>query len=169
MKKLLVIIGFLFVSYSCRSQELYIVIDTRDTVNMWCWVDSLPYSDYKKGEYKVEYFIKRKEIGIQYHGGGVLLNYEPYSDEKLQKWKNIKKLRTKKISVSQWKKLKRKENVRVVDGIEWVHSTPWDSIYRQMYEYYFHRGGMYIVDQKFTTQDSVQIRGVDYIDMKAEE
>ncbi len=166
MKKIVIITLSILSLYACKAQEeLYIIIDSRDTVNMKYSID--PNNNEKFiGKYTTEYFIYKDDPG-RWYGGGVVLKYWPYKDSVLKKWKNIKRLRAKNISVSEWKKLKKKSNTRVVDGLNWVHSTPWDTIYKELHQYYFY-GNMYVVDKRFTTQDSVQIRGVDYEDNRAQ-
>ncbi len=166
MKKIVIITTFLTFMISCKAQqELYILLDTRDTVHMKYSIN--PNNNEKFiGKYTAKYFIYKDDPG-KWYGGGVLLKYWPYKDSILRKWKNTKKLRTKNISISEWKKLKKKSNTRVVDGFYWIHSTPWDTIYKELHQYYFY-GNMYVVDKKFITKDSIQVRGVDYEDNRAQ-
>ncbi len=164
MKKLVIIILSILSLYACKvPKELYLIIDTRDTVNIK--YKSFHYNKYVNN-FGAEYFLFKDDPG-KWYGGGVLLKYRPYKDSILKRWKNTKKLRTKNISISEWKKIKKKSNARVVDGFNWIHSTPWDTIYKKLHQYYFY-GNMYVVDKKFATKDSIQIRGVRYIDNRAQ-
>ncbi len=167
MKKIVIIILSILFLYACKvQQELYLIIDTRDTVN----IKYAPYYHDNNDDYinnfTAKYFIYKDDPG-KWYGGAILLDYYPYTDSVLKKWKNINKLRTKNISKHAWRKLKRQKKVRIEKGLEWVETTPWDTIYEQLHKY-CSKGALYLVDQKFATKDSIQVRGVDYIDNRAQ-
>ncbi len=166
MKKLVIIILSILFLYACKvQQELYLIIDTRDTVN----IKYAPYyhdnNDDYVNNFTAQYFIYKDDPG-KWYGGAILLEYYPYVDSLIRK-KKLKRLRTEKISIANWRKLQKKKGVKVVNGLEWVKTTPWDTIYKQLHKY-CSKGAMYVVDKKFATKDSIQVRGVDYIDNRAQ-
>ncbi len=166
MKQLITLMLFLLIGTACKSQELYITLDTRDRVNI-----KYKLYHYNNNKYidniTAKYFILKDDPG-EWYGGTVLLEYYPYTDSILNKCKWIRKLRTKNISKNDWEKLKSKKGVKIVDALEWKLHTPWDTIYKDLHKYFL-KNAMYVVDKKFETKDSVQIRGVGYINLEAQE
>ncbi len=165
MKNIVTVVSLLIFVISCKAQqELYIVIDTRDTVN----IKYEPYIYYDNeyiDNFTAKYLIYKDDPAEDF-GGAILLDYYPYTNSVLEKWK-IRKLRTKNISIKDWKKLQRKRRVKVVDGVEWAKNTSWETIYKEL-DKYFYKGKTYVFDKRFATKDSVQIRGVGYSDIRAQ-
>ncbi len=104
MKKIVIIVSLLIFIISCKAQrELYIVIDTQDTVNMK--YRSFHYNKYVNN-FGAEYILFKNDPTEDY-GGEISLKYRPYRDSILKRWKNTKRLRTETISTLAWEKLKK--------------------------------------------------------------
>ncbi|WP_461640210.1 hypothetical protein [Labilibaculum euxinus] len=143
-------------TFCAMAQNIYVKIDTRK--KEICDTTLLNSDKCIDGENRIYYHIFKSVHEKQYQND-LRLEYHPYSKEYV-KGSILKAHRTRKMSKVDLKSnLMYKELALVID-FDWIEAHSWFVI-DWMARAAKH---IYIIDEKNTTKDSLQIREVDYVD-----
>lgn len=155
MKYLLTIV-LINIAFCAMSQNIYIKIDTRE--KEICRTTLLSSDKCIDGENRSYYHIL-KSIPEKQYEGDLRLEYQPYTQEYV-KGSILKAHRTRTVSKAELKSNLTNRELALVIDFEWIETHSWFLI-NWMARAAKH---IYIIDERYTTTDSIRIREVDYID-----
>ena len=160
MKKIII---FLFLAYGFNlfSQNIYVKVDTRNT-NI-CDTSILVCPKCVDGENRIYYYIHKTEHE-NFYEADLRLEYHPFTAEYV-KGSILTAHRTRKMSKADWKSNINYRELAIVIDFDWIEHHSWDLI-NWMARSAKH---IYVIDEKYSTKDSIRIREVDYVDTQSQE
>ncbi len=158
--KYLLLIVFINITFCAISQNIYVKLDTRkkEICDTLSW-DNKNCIGGKKTMYHIYKTVPEKQFESQ-----LMFLHHPYT-EKYVKGSILKAHRTRTLSKVEFKSNLMYRELALVIDFEWIEAHSWFVI-DWMARAAKH---IYIIDEKFTTKDSVIIREVDYFDTATQE